>query len=71
MYPLIAESVGIHDEDTRNRAQLAPDRARIFLFAEMPEEMFPATEFLGDLDRPLPARRAGRVVYVFDVLKPE
>ena len=71
MYPLIAESVGIHDEDTRNRAQLAPDRARIFLFAEMPEDMFPVAEYLAEPDRALPARRSGRVVYVFDVLKPD
>ncbi len=71
LYPLIAESVGVHDEDTRNRAQLASDRARVFLFAEMPEEMFPVAEYQDEPGRALPARRAGRVVYVFDVLRPE
>jgi hypothetical protein len=71
IYPLIAESVAVHDEDTRNRVLLAPDRARVFLFADMPEELFPVTEFQGEAGRALPARRAGRVLYVFDVLKPE
>lgn len=71
VFPLIAESVGIHDEDTRNRTVLAPDRARVFLFADMPEELFPVTEYQAESGRALPARRAGRVLYVFDVLKPE
>lgn len=71
IYPLIAESVAVHDEDTRNRMLLAPDRARIFLWADMPEELFPDTEFQSEAGRALPARHAGRVLYAFDVLKPE
>lgn len=71
MQPLMAANLAIHDEPTMKRFQLSPDRVRVFLFADMPEPLFPTLEFLDAPDRPLTAKRVGRVLYTFDVQPPQ
>jgi len=71
MCPLIAVDAGIYDEQSQKRFQLAGDRVRIYLFAEMPESLYANLEYAATADRPLPAKRVGRVLYVFDVFPPE
>jgi hypothetical protein len=69
--PMLAAGVGIHDDDTLKRFQLSDDRVRIFLFGEMPEPLYPELEYAAAPDAAVPAKRAGHVVYMFDVVPPE
>jgi hypothetical protein len=71
MGPLIAANAGIYDEPTQKRFQLSADRVRIYLFTEMPDELFANLEYADVPDRPVPAKRVGRVLYTFDVFPPE
>ena len=43
--PMLAASVGVHNEETQKRFQLADDRVRIFLYAEMPESLYAKLEY--------------------------
>ena len=67
---LIARSLGVTSDEIRARTELSPDRARIYLYADMPEELFPVVEYLGT-NQPLPSKRVGRVLYIVDVLNPD
>jgi len=71
MRPLIAADAGIYDDQSLRRFQLAKDRVRIYLYAEMPESLYAQLEYAESPDRQLPAKRAGRVLYTFDVFPPE
>jgi hypothetical protein len=71
MRPLIAADAGIFDEQSHKRFQLSGDRVRVYLFADMPESLFANIEYADAPDRPLPAKRVGRVLYTFDVFPPE
>jgi hypothetical protein len=68
--PLIARSLGVTSDEIRARTELSPDRARIYLYADMPDALFPVAEFLGT-NQPLPSKRVGRVLYIVDVLAPD
>ncbi|MFO1094267.1 MAG: hypothetical protein U0992_13315 [Planctomycetaceae bacterium] len=69
--PLMAADMRMQDEQTMKRFQLAPDRVRIYLFAETPDSLFADLQFASAPDRLLAAKRAGRVLYAFDLAPPE
>lgn len=69
MRPLVARSLGIHDDDSLKTTEMANDRVRLFVYADMPEELSPQCEYVdGD---PLQAQKVGRVLYVIDLFPPE
>lgn len=69
MRPLLAKCLGIRDEATQNRRVLANDRARLFVYTDMPEELSPQCEYVdGNV---LEAQIAGRVLYIIDVFPPD
>lgn len=69
--PMLAASVGVHNEETQKRFQLADDRVRIFLYAEMPESLYAKLEYAAAPDAAVQTKRDGRVLYAFDVFPPE
>ncbi|MBL8848626.1 MAG: hypothetical protein JNG89_03040 [Planctomycetaceae bacterium] len=71
MLPLVAANANIADEPSLKQFQLSGDRVRVYLFTEMPEALFPTLSFADAPDRPVTPKRAGRVLYVFDVFPPE
>lgn len=71
MRPMIAADAGVFDEPSYRRFQRASDRVRVYLYADMPESLFASVEYASTADRPLPAKRVGRVLYAFDVTPPQ
>ena len=69
MRPLLARDLGIYNEETWNRMELANDRARLYVYADMPEELSPQCEYIDGT--PLDAQKVGRVLYVIDVFPPD
>ncbi|REJ91541.1 MAG: hypothetical protein DWQ34_14770 [Planctomycetota bacterium] len=68
--PMIAHDLGIHDEESRQRTFLSTDRLRLYVYTEMPQEMFAETEYLDGSGR-LDSSREGRVLYVLDLERPQ
>ena len=68
--PLIAHDLGVQSDEIKQRVALSDDRVRIYLYSEMPEEMFATVEY-ADGSGALASKREGRVLYAFDVFRPE
>ena len=69
--PLLATSVGVHDAEGQKRFRLADDRVRVFMYAGMPDSLYAHLEYAAAPDAEVPAKRDGRVLYMFDVFPPE
>ncbi len=65
----MARNLGIINEETRNQTELANDRARLFVYADMPEEFSPQCEYRDGTM--LEAQKVGRVLYVMDLFPPD
>jgi hypothetical protein len=70
LHPLIARSLGINGDEKLQQLALSNDRVRVFVYADMPDELFPVTQYI-DGNQTAVSKKVGRVLYTFDVLQPE
>ncbi len=69
--PLLAASLGVYNDETVKQFRLPNDRLRLFVYAEMPDAMFPQMTLLTAPDELLKRHAEGRVMYAMDVLRPD